>query len=72
MDPSTSIDKVCEAIGGTYADLAKFLDVTDAAISQWKRDGIPPARALELERRLEGKIRAADLATTTPKKRRAA
>lgn len=71
MDTQTSVDRVCEAMGGTYADLAKMLGVTDAAISQWKRGGIPPARALEIEQKLEGKIRAADLDVTQRKPRAA-
>lgn len=71
MDTLTSIDRICEIIGGSYADLAKMLGVSDAAISQWKKGGIPPARALEIEQKLEGKIRAADLDVTQRKPRAA-
>jgi len=68
MDATASFEKVCAALGGRVS-MAQFFSVTDAALSQWKKDGFPPHRAIEVERRLKGKIRAADLAVTEPKKK---
>lgn len=66
MDTTSSFERVLSAIG-TRAEMMAFFGVSDAALSQWKKDGFPPARALEIERRLKGKIRAADLITTDKK-----
>lgn len=50
-----------EWAGGKLA-LAKALGVTHAAVSQWLREGgLPPARAIELERLTEGGLRAVNL-----------
>ena len=47
--------------GGKLA-LAKALGVTHAAVSQWIREGgLPPARAIEVERMSEGALRAINL-----------
>ena len=47
--------------GGKLA-LAKALGVTHAAVSQWLREGgLPPARAIEVERMTGGALRAANL-----------
>jgi hypothetical protein len=35
--------KIIDALGGT-GEVAKLCEVTDAAVSQWRRDGIPKAR----------------------------
>lgn len=70
MDAVATLDRICEAMGGSYADLAKLLGVSDAAISQWKKGGIPPGRALEIEQKLDGKVRAAEMHVTIAKKRK--
>lgn len=50
-----------EWAGGKLA-LAKTLGVTHAAVSQWLREGgLPPARAIELERLTDGGLRAVNL-----------
>ena len=50
-----------EWAGGKLA-LAKALGVTHAAVSQWLREGgLPPARAIELERLTGGNLRAVNL-----------
>ena len=47
--------------GGKLA-LAKALGVTHAAVSHWLRDGgLPPARAIEMERLTGGALRAVNL-----------
>ena len=35
--------RVIDALGGTGA-VAQLCEVTDAAVSQWRKDGIPKAR----------------------------
>ena len=70
MDPATSLDLVRAALGGSYAHLAAKLGVSDAAISQWKKGGIPPARALEIERLTEGRVKASEIITTADMKDR--
>lgn len=72
MESPLGIDDLCELIGGKPADLARLFGVTDAAVNQWRTTGLPPGRALEMERKLAGKVRAADIKTSAPKKRRAA
>lgn len=46
-------EKACAVISmlGGAVEAAKFYDVTVGAISQWKANGIPPARELDLLRR---------------------
>lgn len=41
-------ERIIERLGGTVA-VAKMCKITSAAVSQWKRDGIPPARRQYLE-----------------------
>jgi DNA-binding transcriptional regulator YdaS (Cro superfamily) len=67
MEAPLGIDDLCELIGGKPADLARLFGVTDAAVNQWRTTGLPPGRALEIERKLDGKVRAADIKTTPPK-----
>jgi DNA-binding transcriptional regulator YdaS (Cro superfamily) len=71
MDAPSSFERVKKALGDSTAAMAKFFGVTDAALSQWKKDGFPPHRAIEVERRLKGKIKAAEIAVTQRKKRAA-
>ncbi len=55
------MNEAIEWAGGKLA-LAKALGVTHAAVSQWLREGgLPPARAIELERLTCGKLRAVNL-----------
>ena len=47
--------------GGKLA-LARALGVTHAAVSQWLREGgLPPARAIQVERMTGGALRAVNL-----------
>jgi hypothetical protein len=41
-------ETIIERLGGVGA-VAKMCRITSAAVSQWKRDGIPPARRQYLE-----------------------
>jgi len=53
---NTIMGLVREAIGGKNVDIARLLNVTDAAIAQWSKGGIPPARAIQLEEITGGKV----------------
>lgn len=46
---------------GSKAELARRLGVTNAAVSRWVRDGLPPGQAIEIERLSGGELRAVDL-----------
>lgn len=51
-----AIERVCELMGGQTA-LAKYLDVTPQAISDWVRKGrVPPARVLSIEKAVNGRV----------------
>jgi len=54
------IDKIIKHFGSQDA-LARCLFVDKSAISQWKLAGIPPARAIEIERITFGKFKAVDI-----------
>ena len=55
------MNEAIEWAGGKLA-LAKVLGVTHAAVSQWLREGgLPPARAIEVERMTGGALRAVNL-----------
>jgi DNA-binding transcriptional regulator YdaS (Cro superfamily) len=71
MDTPLGIDDICKLIGGKPADLARLLEVSDAAISQWRDTGFPPGRALELERKLDGKVRASEIKVAVRPQRKA-
>ncbi len=72
MASPLGIDDLCELIGGKPADLARLLAVTDAAVNQWRSTGVPPGRAIELEHKLKGKVRASEIKTAQRKPRAAA
>ncbi len=57
----TIMERVRKAVGGRNIDIARLLSVTDAAIAQWEKGGIPPARAMELEAKTGGKVTARQL-----------
>jgi hypothetical protein len=43
MDQDQEAGRVIDALGGT-GEVARLCEVSDAAVSQWRRDGIPKAR----------------------------
>lgn len=51
---------ICNYFGGQKG-LAKRLNVTEAAISIWKREGIPAARAIEIEEISGGAFKATEI-----------
>lgn len=53
------LQKAREAAGGKNVDLAKLLDLTESAISQWDR--VPYQRAIEIEEKTGGKVTRHDL-----------
>lgn len=53
-------EKICNYYGGQKG-LADALKVTEAAISIWKREGIPPARAIEIEELSNGIFKATEI-----------
>jgi hypothetical protein len=50
-----ALDKAIKAAGGPQK-LAQALDVTPMAISQWKKRGVPPERAVDIEIAVKGKV----------------
>lgn len=49
------------AFFGSRAELARRLNVDPAAVSQWGRDGLPPARAIEIEQITGGEFKAVNI-----------
>jgi len=50
---------------GSQSALARRLGISPAAIAQWLVDGVPPARAIEIEKMTDGKFKAVDLVGAT-------
>jgi DNA-binding transcriptional regulator YdaS (Cro superfamily) len=50
---------------GSKVGLAAALGVTKAAVSQWLTEGLPPQRAIEIEKITCGKIKAIDIVGKT-------
>ena len=48
-------------IYGSQAKLARALNIAPMAVSKWKTKGVPPQRALEIERITSGAITRQDL-----------
>ena len=48
MNPQESPEEIIDALGGT-AKVAKLCEVDPAAVSQWRRNGIPNARLMFLK-----------------------
>jgi DNA-binding transcriptional regulator YdaS (Cro superfamily) len=46
---------------GNQSELARRLNISPAAITQWLIDGVPPGRAIEIEKMTGGKFKAVDL-----------
>lgn len=46
---------------GSLANMARALGVTRVAVSLWGADGIPPQRAIQIERTTGGKFKAVDI-----------
>ena len=51
--------KARQAAGGRYADLARLLGITPAAVSQWVK--VPYRRALQIEVRTAGRVTRAEM-----------
>lgn len=45
----------------SQSELARLLGLTRYSVSLWKRDGIPPMRAIEIERLTNGHFKASDI-----------
>lgn len=46
---------------GSQSELARRLAISPAAVTQWLVDGVPPGRAIEIEKMTGGKFKAVDL-----------
>lgn len=44
---------------GSFSDVARELGLTRAAVSVWRKRGVPLSRQFELEVRTKGRLRAA-------------
>ena len=49
------------AMYGSQAKLARQLGVSTMTVSKWTRDGVPPHRALEIEKLTDGAVTRQDL-----------
>jgi len=54
------LNKIFEHFGSAKA-LADELGISQSAVSQWQETGIPPTRAIEIERLTGGKIKAIEI-----------
>lgn len=54
-------EKAVKWAGGQQIGLAEKLGVSPAAVAKWRRIGIPPERAIQIERLSGGDLRAVDL-----------
>lgn len=54
------MEKIIEYFGG-QAELARLLGVDRAAVAQWCRFGLPPARAIEIETLTNGDFKATEI-----------
>lgn len=54
------IDEIVEFFGG-QTKLALLLGIDKAAISNWRKEGIPPLRAIEIEKLSDGKFKAVSI-----------
>lgn len=52
--------QIASFLGGISA-LAKKLQISRQAVQQWTINGIPPARAIEIEKITHGKFKASQL-----------
>ena len=43
MENNPEASRIIDALGGT-GEVARMCEVSDAAVSQWRKDGIPRAR----------------------------
>ncbi len=68
MEAPLEIDDICKRIEAKPAELARLLGVSTAAVSQWRENGMPAARALDLERKVDGKVRASEIKTAPPRR----
>ncbi len=50
---------------GSQSELARKLGISAPAVTQWLIDGIPAARAIEIEKLSGGKFKAVDLVGAT-------
>lgn len=61
MDTRHPLDRAADAIEGGTARLATLLGVTQQAISNWKKDGVPISRCVAIEDITEGAVTRRDL-----------
>lgn len=54
------LDKIIKWFDG-QKKMAMALGISEPAISIWKRDGIPPLRAIEIEEITNGEFKAVDI-----------
>lgn len=52
---SKALRKAIDALG-SQAELARKLDVSDMAVSQWKKRGVPPERCRDIEAATGGAV----------------
>ena len=55
-----AIDKAIQHYG-SQAALARACDVSQMAVSKWTRNGVPPERALQIEKLTDGAVTRQDL-----------
>ena len=54
------INEIIQYFGG-QRELANVLQISEAAISIWKRQGVPPGRAIEIEIKSNGVFKAVEI-----------
>ncbi len=61
---NTHAAKVIDALGGT-AEVARLFEISMPSVSDWKRDGIPPARVMFLRVAKRKQLAGIDLQAAT-------
>lgn len=51
---------VCDHFGGK-SSLARLLDITPAAVTKWRYEGVSSNAAIEIERLSDGKFKAVEI-----------
>lgn len=54
------LDEIFKHFGGQMV-LAETLGVDKSAVTQWKKDGVPAFRAVQIEKLTNGKFKAVDI-----------
>lgn len=64
MDKNQAFLRVLEHV--TRIEIARHFGISEAAVSQWLTNGVPPERAARIERLVEGRVTKEELCPQFP------